>query len=52
VSTESREDQLAPDIQLSILEGHQPAGLTFRHIMDHGVPLAWEEQRRALGFPA
>ena len=43
---------LAPDIQLAILEGRQPPGLSLLHIMDHGVPLAWSDQRARFGFPA
>ena len=41
---------LAPDIQQHILEGRQPAGLTAQQIIEQGVPLAWEDQRRVFGF--
>jgi site-specific DNA recombinase len=43
---------LAPDIQVAILEGRQPAGLTFTNIFERGVPLAWDDQRAQFGFPA
>ena len=41
---------LAPDIMEAILDGRQPADLTFRKLT-HGMPLSWIEQRRELGFP-
>src|SRR5947208_1185358 len=42
---------LAPDITLAILEGRQPPGLTFAKLTaDADLPLAWPEQRKALGF--
>src|SRR3954469_3390097 len=42
---------LAPDITLAILEGRQPPGLTFARLTtDADLPLAWPEQRKALGF--
>ena len=41
---------LAPDIQRAFLEGRQPAGLTARQLFAAGVPLAWNDQRAALGF--
>jgi DNA invertase Pin-like site-specific DNA recombinase len=41
---------LAPDIQLAILEGRHPAGLTALQMINTGIPLAWADQRRALGF--
>jgi site-specific DNA recombinase len=41
---------LAPDIVEAILDGRQPADLTFRKLT-HGLPLSWIEQRRELGFP-
>jgi len=43
---------LAPDIQRAILEGRQPAGLTAAQLMNAGIPLAWADQRKALGFSA
>jgi DNA invertase Pin-like site-specific DNA recombinase len=42
---------LAPDITGAILDGRQPAKLTaarLSHVSD--LPLAWSDQRRALGF--
>lgn len=41
---------LAPDIQRAMLEGRQPAGLTAQQLVQRGVPLAWADQRKALGF--
>jgi site-specific DNA recombinase len=42
---------LAPDITRAILEGRQPPGLTAAMLLEHsGLPLAWPEQRKALGF--
>ena len=42
---------LAPDITRAILEGRQPPGLTAAVLLEHsGLPLAWPEQRKALGF--
>jgi len=38
---------LAPDITQAILEGRQPKGLKLATLL-RGMPLAWEEQRRAL----
>jgi hypothetical protein len=43
---------LAPDIQRAIFEGRQPAGLTAVQLIAAGVPLAWADQRAALGFAA
>ena len=42
---------LAPDITQAILDGRQPRGLTADKLLAHsGLPLAWHEQRIALGF--
>jgi hypothetical protein len=42
---------LAPDITTAILDGRQPANLTVARLTrTHEFPLAWSEQRRALGF--
>jgi hypothetical protein len=42
---------LAPDIVVAILEGRQPVELTSRSLLRVGnLPLAWNEQRRVLGF--
>lgn len=40
---------LAPDIQLAILKGETPPGLTLDAIK-RGAPLAWADQRRVFGF--
>ncbi|WP_252258322.1 recombinase family protein [Erythrobacter aurantius] len=41
---------LAPDIQRAILEGRQPLHLNLETIKKTAIPLAWSEQRKALGF--
>jgi hypothetical protein len=41
---------LAPDIIEAILEGRQPADLTFEKLCKH-VPLSWAVQRKQFGFP-
>jgi hypothetical protein len=41
---------LAPDITQAILDGTQPHDLTLDKLR-RPLPLAWPEQRRALGFP-
>jgi hypothetical protein len=42
---------LAPDIVSAILSGRHPPELTARRLMDDTrLPLAWNEQRRRLGF--
>ena len=42
---------LAPDITRAILEGRQPAGFTAQKLVTYsGLPFAWSEQRKALGF--
>jgi site-specific DNA recombinase len=42
---------LAPDIARAILEGRQPGGFTAQKLVTYsGLPLAWPEQRQALGF--
>jgi site-specific DNA recombinase len=43
---------LAPDIQAAIVQGRQPAGLTLEMIQDTKLPIAWSDQRAALGFSA
>ena len=41
---------LAPDIIAAILDGRQPANLTAARLSQTSeLPLAWSEQRRALG---
>ena len=40
---------LAPDIVEAILDGSQPADLELERLMK-GIPIGWNEQRRALGF--
>lgn len=42
---------LAPDIVTAILNGRQPVGLTANKLAnDSRLPIAWPEQRQALGF--
>ncbi len=41
---------LAPDIQEAIIAGRQPAGLKLEHLVKPGIPLAWADQRKTLGF--
>ena len=42
---------LAPDITQAILDGRQPRDLTAERLLDHSrLPLAWHDQRTALGF--
>ena len=41
---------VAPDIVETIVLGRDPGGLSLERL--YRLPLAWEEQRRALGFPA
>jgi len=41
---------LAPDIVVAIIEGWQPASLSARSLMQVDLPLAWQDQRTALGF--
>ena len=42
---------LAPDITQTILDGRQPPDLTADKLLAHSrLPLAWHEQRTALGF--
>jgi hypothetical protein len=42
---------LAPDITQAILDGHQPRDLTADKLLERSrLPLAWHDQRSALGF--
>jgi site-specific DNA recombinase len=42
---------LAPDITQAILDGRQPHDLTAEKLLEHSrLPLAWHDQRIALGF--
>ncbi len=41
---------LAPDIVEAILDGYQPADLELERLLK-GIPISWDAQRRALGFP-
>src|SRR5205807_5439858 len=42
---------LAPDITRAIVDGRHPPGLSAARLLEHsGLPLAWPEQRKALGF--
>ena len=43
---------LAPDIQVAILEGRQPVGLTLQSLIEKPLPLSWEDQRIAIGITA
>ncbi|MBV8937198.1 MAG: hypothetical protein JO095_15500, partial [Alphaproteobacteria bacterium] len=46
-----RLNYLAPDIAQAILDGCQPRDLTADKLLAHSrLPLAWHEQRTALGF--
>ncbi len=42
---------LAPDLQHDILLGRQPASLTLADLVASDLPLAWLDQRSALGWP-
>ena len=43
---------LAPDITAAILDGRQPPGLTATILIEHpNLPLSWQVQRAAFGFP-
>ena len=41
---------LAPDLQRDIIAGLHPPELNLEHFMEIDVPLAWAEQRIALGW--
>jgi site-specific DNA recombinase len=42
---------LAPDIVQCIAQGTEPVGLAMKDLLDAApLPLAWDEQRRVLGF--
>jgi site-specific DNA recombinase len=41
---------LAPDIVTAIVEGRQPPSMTARSLLATDLPLAWREQRTALGL--
>src|SRR5215471_10676487 len=42
---------LAPDLTRAILDGRQPRDLTAEKLLAHSrLPLAWHDQRIALGF--
>ena len=44
---------LSPDITAAILEGRQPIDLSLDRLLEAmPLPLAWDEQRAVLGFPA
>jgi len=44
---------LSPDITAAILEGRHPIDLSLDRLLEAmPLPLAWDEQRAALGFPA
>ncbi|MEQ7874736.1 recombinase family protein [Sphingomonas sp. ASV193] len=46
-----RLNYLAPDIQMAIIDGTQPAEVTRRTLLMDAIPLRWDQQRAALGFP-
>jgi site-specific DNA recombinase len=47
----ARLSYLAPDITQAILDGKQPRDLTAEKLLEHSrLPLAWHDQRIALGF--
>ncbi len=41
---------LAPDLQRDILLGNHPAGLNLETLVNGELPLAWPQQRAALGW--
>ncbi len=41
---------LAPDIVTAIVKGRQPKSLTAKSLSNLTLPLAWDEQRKKLGF--
>jgi len=41
---------LAPDIIESILDGHEPSGLSLARLTKKQIPPLWEEQRKVFGF--
>jgi len=41
---------LAPDIVTAIVKGRQPKSLTAKSLSNVTLPLAWDEQRKQLGF--
>ena len=43
---------LAPDIIQAIVEGREPGGLSVHTLTHEEFPDEWNEQRKALGFPA
>jgi DNA invertase Pin-like site-specific DNA recombinase len=43
---------LAPDIQRDILAGRQPPALNLQQLVKMDIPLDWNEQRKALNWPA
>ena len=50
-ATPVRLSYLAPDITQAILDGRQPRDLTAEKLLEHSrLPLAWHDQRTALGF--
>ena len=39
-----------PDVQAAVFSGLQPSGLTAEAMVDMTLPLAWDDQRKTLGF--
>jgi hypothetical protein len=42
---------LAPDLQRDILAGRQPPELNLERLRKMAIPLDWNRQREALGWP-
>jgi site-specific DNA recombinase len=40
---------LAPDLQVSILQGRQPPALNLERLIHQPIPLSWPDQRRLYG---
>ncbi len=40
---------LSPDLQLAILEGRHPVGMTLKTLLEMEIPPAWVDQRRLFG---
>ena len=52
LEAKQRLEQALDRAEAAIVEGRQPVGLTLNHLTEADVPLAWTEQRAALGFAA
>ena len=40
---------LSPEITRAIVHGEQPPGLVLTHLLNADLPLAWTQQRHAIG---